>query len=136
MVSHFDPRTGAVRSVAYARVTHPVSQSRLASSRPKTPHSARNIMQTREQEVAQFERKCAKNVDEDAKILALKSIMPDALFGEAGVIRGRSFNFYADLRTITINYLDDKVPVSMVKQVHQYQQRTWFRTRAEEIKEN
>ena len=78
----------------------------------------------------------AKKVDEDAKILALKSIMPDALFGEVGVFRGRSFNLYADLRTITINYLDGKVPVSMMKQVHQYQQRTWFRTRAEEIKEN
>ena len=32
MVGHFDPRTVAV---AYARVTHPVSQSGLTSSRPK-----------------------------------------------------------------------------------------------------
>ena len=44
MVSHFDPRTGADMSVAYARVTHLVSQSRLASSRPMTLQSARNIM--------------------------------------------------------------------------------------------
>ena len=65
----------------------------------------------------------AKKVEENEKILALKSIMPDALFGEAGVFRGRSFNLYADLRTITINYLDGKVPVSMMKQVNQYQQR-------------
>ena len=36
MVSHFDPRTGADRSVAYARVTQTVSQSGLKSSRPKT----------------------------------------------------------------------------------------------------
>ena len=36
MVSHFVPRTGADRSVAYARVTHPVSQSGLTSARPKT----------------------------------------------------------------------------------------------------
>ena len=41
MVSHFDPRTGADRSVAYARVTHPVSQSGVTSSRPKTLQSAR-----------------------------------------------------------------------------------------------
>ena len=38
MVSHFDPR-----SVAYARATHPMSQSGQ-TSRPKTLHSARNIM--------------------------------------------------------------------------------------------
>ena len=36
-----------------------------------------------EQEVAEFEMKNAKKVDEDAKILALKSIMPETLFGEA-----------------------------------------------------
>ena len=58
----------------------------------------------------------AKKVDEDAKILALKSIMPKSQFGEAGVFRGRSFNFYVDLRTAIMNYLDDKVPVSMMKQ--------------------
>ena len=46
MVSHFDPRTGADRSVAYARVTHPVSQSGLTPSGPKTLQSARNIVQT------------------------------------------------------------------------------------------
>ena len=43
MVSHFDPRTGAHRSVAHARVPHLVSQSELTSSRPKTLQSARNI---------------------------------------------------------------------------------------------
>ena len=55
MVSHFDPRTGADRSVVYARVTHPVSQSGLTSTRPKTLQNARYIMQTWEQEVAGFE---------------------------------------------------------------------------------
>ena len=44
-------------------------------------------MQTWEQDVAEFDRKCAKKVDEDAKIVALKWIMPDTLFGEAGVFR-------------------------------------------------
>ena len=57
MVSHFDPRTGADRSAAYGSVTHLVSQSGLASSRPKTLWSARNIMQTWEQEVAEFDLK-------------------------------------------------------------------------------
>ena len=73
-------------------------------------------MQTWEQEVAEFEMKYAKKVDEDAKIMALKSIMPETLFGEAGVFRGRSFNLYADLRTVIINYWDDKRQVSMMKQ--------------------
>ena len=52
--------------------------------------------------------KYAKKVDEEAKILALKSIMPETLFGEAGVFRRRSFNLHADLRTVIINDLDDK----------------------------
>ena len=71
-------------------------------------------MQAWEQEVAEFEIKYAERVDEDAKILPLKSIMPDTLFGEAGVFRGRSFSIHAELRTSIIRYLDDKVPVSMM----------------------
>ena len=71
-------------------------------------------MQAWEQEVAEIEIKYAKRVDEDEKILALKSIMPETLFGEAGVFRGRSFSTYAELRTSIIRYLDDKVPVSMM----------------------
>ena len=104
MVSHFDPRTGADRSVAFLQVTHQVSHSGLTSARPKTLQNARNIMQTWEEEVAEFEMKYAKKVDEDAKILALKSIMPETLFEEAGVFRGKSFNLHADLRTVIINF--------------------------------
>ena len=47
--------------------------------------------------------KIAKKVDEDAKILALRSMMPESLFGEAGVFRVRSFNLSADFRTASIN---------------------------------
>ena len=65
-------------------------------------------MQAWEQEVAEFEIRYAKRVDEDAKILAVKSIMPKTLFGEAGVFRGRSFSTNASIT----RYLDDKVPVS------------------------
>ena len=72
LVSDFDPRTSADRSVACARV----SQSGLTSSRPKTLQSARNIKQA---------------------------------YSEAD-------NFYANLRTAIIKYLDDKVPVPMMKQ--------------------
>ena len=115
MVRHFDPGTGADRSVAHARVPFPVRQSGVTSPRPKTLRSARNIMQTWDQEVAEFEMKFAEKVDEDATIAVLKSIMPKTLFGEAGVFRGRSFNLYADLRTAIINSLDDKAPVSMTK---------------------
>ena len=41
-----------------------------------------------EKEVAEFETKYAKTIDEDAKILALRSIMLETLLGEAGVLRG------------------------------------------------
>ena len=50
--------------------------------------------------------KYAKKVGDNAKISALNSMMPETLFGESGVFRGRSFNLYADLRTAIINYLD------------------------------
>ena len=66
--------------------------------------------------MAECEKKDARKVDEDTKILALKSIMPETLFGEVDVFRGRSFNLYVDLRAAIINYVDDKVPVSMMKQ--------------------
>ena len=63
MVSHFDPKTGADRSVAYSRATHPVSQSGLTWARPKTLQSPRNIMQTWEQDVGEFDMKShAKNI--------------------------------------------------------------------------
>ena len=65
--------------------------------------------------MAEFEIQHAKKVDEVAKVLALKSIMPKTLFGEAGVFRGRSFNVKMDLSTAIINRLDDKVPVSMMR---------------------
>ena len=114
MVRHFDPRTGADRSVAHARVPFPVRQSGVTSPRPKTLRSARNIMQTWEPGAAEL--KCAKKVDVDAMMLALKSIMPETSFREAGVCKRRSFNFCADLRTAVLGFLDDKVPVSIMKQ--------------------
>ena len=46
-----------------------------------------NIMQTWEQEVAEFEMKCAKKVDEDAKILALLSNMSETSFNLHTVLR-------------------------------------------------
>ena len=116
MVSHIEPRTGADTSVADSRVTHSVSQSGLKPARLKTPHSARNIMQRCRQEVAEFEMKHAKKVDEDAKVLALTFVMLETLFGETGVFRGRSFYLYVDLRTAIINLLNDKMSVSMIKQ--------------------
>ena len=55
--------------------------------------------------------------------------MPETLFGEADVFRGRSFNLHADLRTAIVNYLDEQVPsVNDEARVHQYQPRTWVQT--------
>ena len=62
-----------------------MSQSGLTSARPKTLQSVRNIMQTWEQEVAEFKIKDAKKVDKDAETLSLKSIMLETLIGKACV---------------------------------------------------
>ena len=98
VVSHIDPSTGADRSVAFSRVTHPVNMRGLASTRARTLQSARTTMQAWEQEVGEVEVKFANRIDEDATTLALKSITLETLFGEAGVFRGRSFSTYAELR--------------------------------------
>ena len=65
-----------------------MSPSGIRPKRSKTLQASRTTMQAWRQKVAEFEIKYAKRVDEDAKILALKSIMPETLFGEAGVFRG------------------------------------------------
>ena len=54
----------------------------------------------------------AKNVHEDAKILALMPIMPETLLGEASVFRARTFNLCVDVRTAIVDDLGDKVPLS------------------------
>ena len=86
------------------------------SARPKTLQSVRNTMQTWEQGVAQLEMTYSKKVLMKMRRSWYKSIMRETLFGEAGVFRGISFKLYVDLRTSVIEYLDDKVPVSMKKQ--------------------
>ena len=65
------------RCRSFAWLTHPVSASGLTSTRPRILQNARSTMpmQAWEQEVAEFEGMYAKRIDEDAKILALKSIM-------------------------------------------------------------
>ena len=97
------------------RLAHPASASGLTPTRPSTPQNARSTMQAWELEVAEFEVKYVNRIDEDAKVLAPKTIMLDTLFGEAGVFRSGSFSTYADLRVSLVRYLDDKVPVSMMK---------------------
>ena len=114
MVSHVDPRMGADRSVAFSRVTHPVSPSGITPTWPKTLQASRTTMQAWKRKWQNSKSSTPKRVDEDAKILALKSIMPETLFGEAGEFRRRSFSTYAELCTSIIRYLDDKVPVSMM----------------------
>ena len=76
---------------------------------------SRTTMQAWQQEAAECEIKQAKRDHEHAKILALQSIMPATLFGEAQVFRGRPSCAYAELRTAIIEYLDDKVPDSKIK---------------------
>ena len=98
MVSHFDPRTGADR---YSRVTHPVSASGLTSTRPRTlQHAVKHDagMEAGGGGVRGQVR------DEDAKVLALKSIMLATLFGDAEVFRGRSFSTYGDLQASITRY--------------------------------
>ena len=101
MVTNFDPRTGANRSVANARITHPVRQSDLTSARPNTLQNATHVMHTWEQVVAEFEMKNAKKGDEDAKIMVSNSIMQEKLFGAAGAFSSTSLRICTQLSSIS-----------------------------------
>ena len=70
-------------------------------------------MQASRQELAEFETTYAKRIDEDAKIVALRSIMLATLFGEAGVLTGKWCITYADFRASIIRFLDHNEPVSI-----------------------
>ena len=76
----------------------------LTSTRSRTLQGGKSTLQA-----------WAKRIDEDAKILALKSTMLETLFCEAVVLTGRSLFTYVDLRASIIRFLDDKLPVSMVE---------------------
>ena len=104
LVHYYDPRTGADRSVAYGKVTQPVH----SIGKAKNLDTARVAMQAWERELASFELKYGRKIDEDAKILALKSLMPDTLFGDGGAFRGRAFLQYEALRKTVVDDLDDK----------------------------
>ena len=93
MFRHLDPKTSAERLVAYSRLTHPSEPEWVDTARPKTVQSARDITEKREQEVAEFDMQCAKKVFEDVGDL------------------------HVDMRTAILNYLDDNVPVPMMKQI-------------------
>ena len=56
----------------------------------------------------QFERKFGKRVNEYAKKLGLKSLMPKEMFGENGNFRGKKLGTYQDLRKAILQYLEDK----------------------------
>ena len=58
----------------------------------RTEHTA----ECEEEEDARMAQKVIQFEDEDAMVLALKSIMSETLFGEAGAFENRSFGIYAD----------------------------------------
>ena len=62
-----------------------------------------------EQEVAMFEMKHApKKLDDDAKMLALKQLMPKGLFGDEGVFRGKRYASFCTLRAAVLDYIEDR----------------------------
>ncbi len=103
LVQHYDPRGGADKTVAYARLVNPV----YAFGQARDAGEARQLMQKWESEVAQYEKKF-QTIDDEAKTLGLKSIMPKGMFGENGTFRGVAYADYMTLRKAILNYLEDK----------------------------
>ena len=95
LTRHYDPRTGADRTVAYGRITNNVTD---VFGQAKTLDQARTLFQKWENEVHAFELRFAKHIDEDAKMLAAKSLMPMTMFGQTGAFRGRSFKDFQEVK--------------------------------------
>ena len=65
-----------------------MSQPQLYFSKPTTNREARHLLSRWEMDLNEFEAKYPRElVSEVAKKLALKSIMPEWLFGEQGIFR-------------------------------------------------
>ena len=103
LVQRYDPRTGVDRTAALNRITNALQTHGQA----KDGSQARQILQAWETEVSQFEKKYRK-VEDDTKIVAIKSMMPAGMFGENGAYRGTAFNDYKTLRRTILKYLEDK----------------------------
>ena len=122
MIQHFDPRGTVDSTVAYGRLVNPVPHFGQAS----TTDQIRQVMQKWESEMQQFERKFGKKVDEDAKKLGRKSLMPNEMFGENGSFRGKKLGSYQDLRKAILQYLEDKPIPTAGKSQQNW--RTWATT--------
>ena len=103
LIQHYDPRSGADKTVAYGRVVNPVEVFGQAVDTKQ----AREVMLKWEDEKAQYIKKFGE-IDDEAQKLGLKSIMPKSMFGESGAFRGKQYHSYADLRKEILTYIEDK----------------------------
>ena len=74
----------------------------------KDLESARIAMEAWESEVTRYEIKYATKVQDMDKVVALKSMMPDVLFGEEGKFRGAGQMSWKMLKDEVTKYLRDR----------------------------
>ena len=108
----FDPTSAEDQSVEHARLTRP----EMWLGKARDPNSARVFLEKWQAERLNYESKYDVSVDEMDLIVALKSIMPDTLFGDQGKFRGQRMDF-RDMLKKTTAYLDDK-PLNLVSVVN------------------
>ena len=101
---YFDPSASEDRSIEHAKVTRPETWLGKA----KDSEAARIMLEKFEAEKDRYERKYGTTVDEMDLIVALKSIMPDSLFGETGKFRGHKATSYKVLKHEVVSYLNDR----------------------------
>ena len=83
LAGRFSPRQAVDHDYEYEEVVHPLSWL----SKAKSVDQALDVLLDWEAKLARYENKYCEKIDERAKTVALKQIMPAAIFGGQRTIR-------------------------------------------------
>ena len=108
MAKHFDPAAAEDRSIEHARVTRPEQWL----GRAKSTSEARMHLEKWQTERRRYEAKYTTKVDPMDLLVALKSLMPESMFGDQGCFRGQKHIGFEELMKKVVAYIDDK-PISL-----------------------
>ena len=104
LTGRFDTKKAADKEAMYQRVLDPGRYIVKA----KSAEAALDALVKWEGEIAEYESKFGRRVEEDTIRVKVREIMPEALFGESRPFRGRSFSSWGEMRSNIVKYLEDR----------------------------
>ena len=94
LTGRYDTKKSADKEAAYQRVLDPGRYI----GRAKNAEGALDALTKWEGEIAKYESRFGKRLEEDTMKVKVREIMPEALFGESGPFRGKRFADWEELR--------------------------------------